>query len=106
MVTGPKFNESRILPPNEPVLISNSRFQVQAPGSERCEFPSIVAPPGKYRYSTGLHVGGTNNSNTDFAVMALFEAEHVGIKAAPETWRRVLDYWVRTQTGTARGPHY
>ncbi|HVC93413.1 MAG TPA: hypothetical protein VND64_06960, partial [Pirellulales bacterium] len=60
MVSGPKFNESRILPPNEPVLIGKSQFWVQSPKGGSREFPSVVAPPGKYHYSTGLHIGDTN----------------------------------------------
>jgi hypothetical protein len=36
-----------------------------------------------------------DNSNTGFAIMALYEAERVGVKTP--VWRRALDYWVNTQ---------
>jgi hypothetical protein len=51
--------------------------------------------PGAWSYkATG---GGGDNSNTQFAVLALYEAQLVGAKVNPQTWRRALDYWSRSQ---------
>jgi hypothetical protein len=38
-----------------------------------------------------------DNSNSGYAVLALYEAQRVGVNADQETWRRTLDYWVRSQ---------
>jgi beta-lactamase regulating signal transducer with metallopeptidase domain len=38
-----------------------------------------------------------DNSNTAFAVMALYEAEQVGVQAPAAAWRRALDHWVNAQ---------
>lgn len=39
----------------------------------------------------------TDNSNSQFATLALYEAERVGVKIPEETWAFVLDYWARMQ---------
>jgi hypothetical protein len=41
-------------------------------------------------------VGG-DNSNSQFAVLALHEAQRVGAKVSPQTWQLAADYWSRTQ---------
>ena len=41
-------------------------------------------------------VGG-DPSNTQFAMLALFEAERIGMEVAPATWRQALGYWTRRQ---------
>ena len=38
-----------------------------------------------------------DNSNTGFAVMALYSAERAGIRVDENVWRQMLDYWVKTQ---------
>lgn len=38
-----------------------------------------------------------DNSNSQFALLALHEAERVGVSAADQTWRLARDYWLRTQ---------
>jgi hypothetical protein len=38
-----------------------------------------------------------DNSNTGFAVLALYEAEQVGVRAGTAVWRRALNYWTRNQ---------
>lgn len=38
-----------------------------------------------------------DNSNTQFALLALHEAERVGVEISEPTWRRAHDYWKRTQ---------
>ncbi len=50
---------------------------------------------GTWPYSSKL--GSGDNSNTQFALLALNEAERVGVKVAPSTWRLSLDYWRTTQ---------
>lgn len=35
-----------------------------------------------------------DNSNTQFAMLALHEAERAGVKIADETWQLALDYWL------------
>ncbi|TWT90964.1 Prenyltransferase and squalene oxidase repeat protein [Pseudobythopirellula maris] len=40
---------------------------------------------------------GPDNSNTQFAMLALYEAQRAGARVQPETWRRSLAYWRRTQ---------
>ncbi len=47
-------------------------------------------------WSYGDMIGG-DNSNTQFAVLALHEAERVGAQVDPQTWRLAADYWKRIQ---------
>jgi hypothetical protein len=41
--------------------------------------------------------GSADNSNSQFAILALHEAERAGVKIADQTWQRALNYW--TQPG-------
>ena len=41
--------------------------------------------------------GAGDNSNTQFALLALNEADRVGIKVSPITWRLAREYWLGTQ---------
>jgi hypothetical protein len=41
--------------------------------------------------------GGGDNSNTQFALLALHDAERVGVTVSPRTWKRALDYWTKSQ---------
>lgn len=41
--------------------------------------------------------GSGDNSNTQFALLALHEAHRIGIEVKRDTWERALDYWLRTQ---------
>jgi hypothetical protein len=52
---------------------------------------------GGWRYSKGS--GGGDNSNSQFALLALHEAERVvpDLKIEEQTWRRALAYWVDQQ---------
>ena len=52
---------------------------------------------GAWSYSAGR--GNGDNSNTQFAVLALYEAERVGVPSRPEVWQNGWDYWLRTQEG-------
>jgi hypothetical protein len=38
-----------------------------------------------------------DNSNAQFAVLALYDAQRVGAKVSRETWQLAFDYWSRTQ---------
>ncbi|WP_428305170.1 DUF4159 domain-containing protein [Lacipirellula sp.] len=51
----------------------------------------------------------TDNSMTHMAMLALYEAERVGVAATDETWRLALDYWRREQNPDGSwgwGPDY
>ncbi len=37
--------------------------------------------------------GGGDNSNSQFALLALYEAERVGVPVSEKTWRLAYDYW-------------
>ena len=37
--------------------------------------------------------GGGDNSNSQFALLALYEAERAGVEVSPKTWRMAHDYW-------------
>jgi len=41
--------------------------------------------------------GNGDNSNTQFALLALHEADRVGVKVKDQTWKKSLDYWLSTQ---------
>jgi hypothetical protein len=43
--------------------------------------------------------GGSDPSNSQFALLALYEAQQVGAKVDPETWRRSATYWRKLQNG-------
>lgn len=51
---------------------------------------SIQLEEGLWTYAAGA---GGDNSNSQFAILALHEAERVGAKVKPETWQRAADYW-------------
>lgn len=60
----------------------------------------VQLPKGAWAYSGRGGPGGNrggDNSNTQFALLALHEAERVGIEVKRATWQRALDYWLRTQ---------
>jgi hypothetical protein len=60
ILTGPKFNETRGLPPGRPVLVGTAQFEFRSRDGGGPSSPTIIGPPGKYHYSTWLHIGGTN----------------------------------------------
>ncbi len=51
---------------------------------------SIQQPQGQWSY--GARAGG-DNSNSQFAVLALHEAERVGATVKQETWEKAVAYW-------------
>ncbi|HEX3998798.1 MAG TPA: DUF4159 domain-containing protein [Pirellulales bacterium] len=42
-------------------------------------------------------LGNGDNSNSQFALLALYEAERVGVPVKDQTWRLALDYWKAAQ---------
>lgn len=50
---------------------------------------------GAWAYSP--RQGNGDNSNTQFALLALHEAERVGVEVSDQTWALALQYWLRTQ---------
>jgi hypothetical protein len=51
---------------------------------------------GGWSYPTSSP-GGADPSNSQFAVLALYEAERAGVKVDESTWRLALEYWQRMQ---------
>ena len=51
---------------------------------------------GAWGYSESQKSG--DNSNTQFAVLALYEAERIGVKVDKQTWKLALDYWLSVQS--------
>ena len=44
-----------------------------------------------------LRAGGPDESNTQFAILALHEAERAGIPVSRDTWRKANAYWAKDQ---------
>ena len=57
---------------------------------------SVQVKQGEERGAWG-YPGSGDRSNTQFALLALHEAERAGIAVDPSTWRLALDYWIRHQ---------
>ncbi len=52
---------------------------------------------GAMKGSWGYPQAEGDNSNAQFALLALHEAERVGVSVNDQTWRLALDYWTRSQ---------
>jgi hypothetical protein len=52
---------------------------------------------GSWTYPHGPTGRSGDNSNTQFAVLALHEAERIGVEVDGRTWRQAEAYWKRTQ---------
>ena len=52
---------------------------------------------GAWTYAQAKHRSSGDNSNAQFALLALHEAERVGVEISNQTWRLAHSYWVRTQ---------
>jgi prenyltransferase beta subunit len=48
---------------------------------------------GGWSYTPAVGIG--DNSNTQFAMLALHEAERVGVKISDQTWVLAKDYWIK-----------
>ncbi len=53
----------------------------------------------KFKGSWGYPEGYGDNSNSQFAVLALYEAHRAGVPASIQTWRLAQEYWKRAQRG-------
>jgi hypothetical protein len=58
------------------------------------EAAQVAAGPQAGGWSYGLRGGGSDNSNAQFALLALHEASRVNIPVSRETWVRSQQYWV------------
>lgn len=63
------------------------------------ESTQIRSGENKGAWNYGRGAGPGDNSNSQFAVLALYEAERAGISVSEQTWRLALDYWERAQNG-------
>jgi hypothetical protein len=54
-------------------------------------------PLSKGSWGYSAREGTGDNSNAQFALLALNEAERVGVKVSPSTWRLAREYWSSTQ---------
>jgi hypothetical protein len=50
--------------------------------------------------------GSGDNSNSQFALLALHEAERVGVEVSGETWRRAEKYWIDCQNEDGSWGYY
>lgn len=50
-----------------------------------------------WTYSKGGAAAGTDNSNTQYAMLGLLAGRQAGVKIAPAVWRSIRDYYIRTQ---------
>jgi RNA polymerase sigma factor (sigma-70 family) len=50
-----------------------------------------------WTYTLAGGAGGTDNSNTQYAVLALHVASQAGAKVDEKVWREIQDYYLRTQ---------
>lgn len=53
--------------------------------------------PGNDAGGWSYDAGGADPSNSQFAVLALHEAQRAGARVSPDTWRAAAGYWRRTQ---------
>jgi hypothetical protein len=55
---------------------------------------------GSWSYNKGLRqLGGGDRSNGQFAVLALREAQEMGVPVSLETWRHARQHWLSSQNG-------
>lgn len=52
---------------------------------------------GAWSYPGNSGAGAADNSNSQFAVLALYDAQRVGVDVSRDTWVMAADYWRRTQ---------
>ena len=63
-----------------------------------------VGRKGAWSYGPGQP--GGDNSNSQFAMLALYEAERVGVKASDRTWSFALEYWLSQQNHDGSWGYY
>jgi len=52
---------------------------------------------GERKGAWGYPTGPGDNSNSQFALLALYEAERIGVPVKQQTWKRAYDYWISAQ---------
>jgi hypothetical protein len=59
----------------------------------------IVGGPaaGSWTYGRVGKAGSGDNSNSQFALLGLYEAEQAGVEIDAQVWQRALDYWLGCQ---------
>ncbi len=66
------------------------------------QLESMQLENGSWDY--GTKNGNWDNSNAQFAVLALREAAHVGIRIDEEVWRRAQKHFLNVQIGSRKNP--
>ena len=61
---------------------------------EWLERAQVSQGPAMGSWSYGQNKGTGDNSNAQFALLALHEADRAGIRVKPDVWRRAQQYWV------------
>ena len=51
-------------------------------------------------------MGNGDNSNSQFALLGLYEAERAGVPVPDTTWRMALDYWKQAQNNDGSFSYY
>ncbi len=70
------------------------------------EETQITSGEHKGSWSYPSPAGGSGDpSNSQFAVLALYEAERAGVKVSEKTWRMALQYWQKTQNPDGSWPY-
>lgn len=75
-------------PKKDLLLINRNVKRLEQTQITKGDFAGAWAYPG---------VGPGDNSNSQFALLALHEAERVGVEVSPRTWRLARAYWERAQ---------
>ncbi len=105
---GPDFNQNYSIalqtmafalcdPERDRPLIRENVRQIEE--HQTFEGPNSPANGGWTYIYTGRKAGqrGSDNSNAQFSILALYEAERVGVSAKQETWARARNYWENCQ---------
>ncbi len=86
------------------VALQTMAFSVATPRQDAVRIQENVRWLEKQQITRGDRSGawsypgpGGDNSNSQFAVLALHEAQRVGAQVDPATWRRAAEYWHRCQ---------
>jgi len=90
---------------NYSLALQTMAFCAVDPVGDLARIRSNVALLEKYQERAGAHSGGWNYtpgggsdlSNSQFSILALYEAERVGVRINDATWRAALRYWSQTQ---------
>jgi hypothetical protein len=75
--------------------VDNLLIERNAQWLEQMQIKDTGPNQGAWAYSSSLGKG--DRSNSQFALLALHEAERVGVDVEERTWRLALRYWLETQ---------